>query len=94
MVPLDQGDLTIELQKYAVEVAAVRRDGENLVDGLSEAQIAWHEHEASWSIGDCLNHLAVTGNQSVAYIRRAMAEARARGLPGSGRFSYPLPGDC
>ena len=92
MVPLDQGDLTTELQKYANEFAALRRDGESLVDGLSEAQIAWHENEASWSIGDCLNHLAVTGNQSVANIRPAIAVARARGLLGSGPFSQPVPG--
>jgi hypothetical protein len=88
----DHEDLATELQQYAGEFAAVRRDAERLVDNLTEAQIDWRENEASWSIGDCLNHLAVTGTLSVVHIRSAIAETRARGLLGSGPFSHPVPG--
>src|SRR6185295_4764971 len=42
----------------------------------------------TWSIADCLNHLAVTGNQSLPRIRRAIVEARSRGLLGRGPFRH------
>jgi hypothetical protein len=55
-------------------------------------QLDWRETAGSWSISDCLNHLVVTGNQSLAHIRSAIAAARSKGLVAAGPFRHPVLG--
>jgi hypothetical protein len=84
--------LVSELREYDRQFAAVRRDAATLLEGLSEPQLEWREADGTWSIGDCLNHLVVTGNQSLSHIRRATAAARAQGLLSEGPFRHPIAG--
>jgi hypothetical protein len=64
-----------------------------LLEGLTERQLAWHEDVGSWSMVDCLNHLAVTANTSLPRIRIAIVDARGRGWLGTGPFRHPIAGN-
>jgi hypothetical protein len=68
------------------ELAALRRQledntrtAETLVRGLSEAQLQWRPDERSWSIAQCLDHLAVANREYLGPMRHALTEARRRG---------------
>jgi hypothetical protein len=77
-------DLVPELGEYRRQFEAIRRDAELLLGELTQSQLLWRARADSWSIADCLNHLVVTGEQSVANIRRAVGDARARGPSAGG----------
>jgi hypothetical protein len=64
---------------------AAERDARALVAGLSEEQGAWRAEPGSWSVAECLDHLAVANR---VYLRamqpaaeRAVAEGRRRRRP-------------
>ena len=78
----------LDLREYRRQFEAVTCDAELLLDALTERQLAWREKAGVWSMADCLDHLVVTGNQSLPRIRDAMSEARSRGLLGRGPFRY------
>ena len=86
-------ELVPELQEYARQFAAITRDAEVVLQGLTEAQLMWREHAGTWSVADCLNHLVVTGNHSLSHIRSAMVDARSRGLLGRGPFRHGVLGN-
>jgi hypothetical protein len=87
---MNPGDTLLEpeLQAYLQQLRAIEQDTRLLVNGLTEVQLGWRETGKTWSVADCLNHLLVTGGHSMAGIRRALADARARGLLGRGPFRY------
>ena len=85
--------MTDELEEYRRQFAAIARDTERLLSGLTEQQIEWRESPATWSIADCLNHLVVTGRQSLAHIHSAVADARSRGVLARGPFRHSLLGN-
>jgi len=64
-----------DLQRLEDELDAAERDADALVAGMSEAIGSWRPRPESWSIAECLDHLA-TGNR--VYLT-AMREAAARG---------------
>ncbi len=82
-----------ELRAYLEQLAAIERDARRLVEGLTDAQLTWREAPATWSVADCLNHLLVTGSHSINAIRRALADARSRGLMGTGPFRHAMVGN-
>lgn len=67
MVPAD-------IQRLEGHLDAAERDAEALVAGVSEELGGWRAEAGSWSIAECLDHLA-TGNR--VYLR-AMREPAAR----------------
>jgi len=89
----DAKRLMPELSEYSRQFAAIKRDTELLLEGLTENQLTWRENAKTWSIADCLNHLFVTGNESLPSIRRTMTEARSRGLLGRGPFRHGVIGN-
>jgi hypothetical protein len=67
------------------QLAAAERDAQALVHGLTEEQGAWRAEPGSWSVAECLDHLA-TGNRVYlgamnAPAVRARAQGRARRGP-------------
>jgi DinB superfamily len=56
-----------------------RRTAEGLVRDLSEAQLQWRPDERSWSIAQCLDHLAIADRAYLVSMGQALAEARRRG---------------
>jgi DinB superfamily len=85
-------DLASELQEYEREFAAINQDAKALLGDLSERQLEWREDVACWSISDCVNHLVVTGNQSLSHIRSAIVTARSKGMLSAGPFRHPVAG--
>jgi hypothetical protein len=68
---------------------AVEQDARNLIDGLTPEQGVWRREPGSWSVSECLDHLA-TGNR--VYLR-AMEPAAAQALQrGRRRRAEALPG--
>jgi len=55
------------------------RDARALVEGLSEAQGGWRPAPGSWSIAECLDHLATANRVYLEAMRGAAERARAHG---------------
>lgn len=49
-----------------------------LVAGLSEEQLSWTSNPGSWSIAQCLDHLAVTSAEFNSYFARALERGRTK----------------
>src|SRR5436305_10225308 len=78
-----------DIQALQEQLDAVERDARSLMSGLDEALGAWCAKENSWSVAECLDHLA-TGNR--VYLN-AMQEAALRARQqGRWRCSPAMPG--
>jgi hypothetical protein len=55
------------------------RTAETLVRDFSEAQLQWRPDERSWSIAQCLDHLAVANRAYLGPMREALTESQRRG---------------
>jgi DinB superfamily len=76
MDPLIRGDISALEQAFD----AAEDDARALVDGLSEEVGSWRADSDSWSVAECLDHLA-TGNRIYVLAMHAAAEgARRNGL--------------
>jgi hypothetical protein len=64
---------------------AAERDARSLVDGLSEALGTWRAEPASWSVAECLDHLATANRVYLAAMQpsaeRALTSGRRRRGP-------------
>jgi hypothetical protein len=74
-----------EIVALEAPLDAVERDAHRLVDGLSEQLGAWRQASGSWSIAECLDHLAVANRIYLQAMRpaaeRALREGRRRRRP-------------
>ena len=74
-----------ELVALDEALAANGRDAQNLVAGLTEAQGGWRPTPGSWSVSECLDHLATANRVYLAAMAppaaRALAEGRRRRRP-------------
>ena len=80
--------MTEELQEYLRQIDAVKREGQALVSGLSQAQLNWRPGPERWSIAECLVHLNIAVTKTLPAFDRAIERARSRGLVGRGPFHY------
>jgi DinB family protein len=67
--------LPADLQKLADALDAAERDARALVAGLTEEQGAWRTDEGSWSVAECLDHLATANRIYLGAMRPAAARA-------------------
>jgi hypothetical protein len=73
--------LPSDLQERLAELDATDRAADVLVAGLSEEQLHWQPNGGkSWSIAQCLEHLATANSIYAKPIRSAIDAARQRGL--------------
>ncbi len=74
-----------DLQQLEEELNAVERDARALVAGLPETLAAWRAESGSWSVAECLDHLATANriylNAMQPSADRALAEGRRRRGP-------------
>src|SRR5467141_727218 len=82
-----------ELENYRRQFDAIKRDAHSLLEGLADAQLVWRPRVENWSITDCLNHLVVTGNESLPRIRSAIVEARSQMLFSNGTSRHSVLGN-
>lgn len=66
------------LQTIVAETGKVSDEAQRLTAGLSDAQMNWKPAPDSWSIAQCLEHLAVTGEKWVPYLTAAITSGRER----------------
>jgi DinB family protein len=58
---------------------AAERDARTLVDGLTEDLGTWRDEPGSWSVAECLDHLAQGNRSYLRAMEPAAQQARARG---------------
>ena len=67
--------LPSELQKLDEALAAAEGEASALVDGLPEPLAAWRADEGSWSVAECLDHLATANRVYLAAMRPSAEQA-------------------
>ena len=60
------------LQTVIAETEKNSDEAKRLVEGLSEGQLSWTSNPQSWSIAQCLDHLAVSGEKFSSYFNDAI----------------------
>jgi len=65
----------------ARQFEATKREAAGLVAGMSDAQLNWRPAPDSWSVGQCLMHLATGSDAVLPAIDRAIEKGRAKGWP-------------
>jgi DinB superfamily len=68
-----------DIQRLDDEFNAVKRDAQALIGGLSEAQAGWRAQTGSWSVSECLDHLATANRAYLRAMRPAAKHAREQG---------------
>ncbi len=71
--------LPADLQTLADALDAAERDARRLVEGLTEARGTWRAHDGSWSVAECLDHLATANRVYLDAMRPAAARALSEG---------------
>jgi hypothetical protein len=73
------------LEELAEALEAVERDARALVANLSEEQGTWRAAPGSWSVAECLDHLATANRVYLAAMQpsaaRALSDGRRRRRP-------------
>lgn len=80
-----EATLSPDLQSLEAGLLAVERDARALVDGLDEQRGGWRAAPGSWSVSECLDHLAVGNRIYLEAMRRAADGARSRQRRGPAR---------
>ena len=75
------------LATITAEAGEISDDARQLVASLSEAQLNWKPAPDKWSIAQCLDHLAVTGEKWVPYLATAIARGHEK-WPVNGAVPY------
>lgn len=75
-----------EIAALLGQAEAARAEARSLCQGLSEAQLQWRPAPGSWSIAECLDHLARAGAWFVKQAGHGLDDARARGLRAAGPY--------
>jgi hypothetical protein len=77
-----------DLQEYFRQVEEIKRDAEDLIRGLNEAQFNWQPAPGRWSIGECLEHLNVTSRLYWPIIAEAINQAKVQGWMSKGPYKH------
>jgi len=78
-----------QLEDYRQQFERIADEAKDLTTGLTEAQFNWRPTSGEWSIEECLAHLTAVGTAELETIERAVEQARARGITGTGPFEVP-----
>jgi hypothetical protein len=74
-----------ELQALRDQLDAAQQDAQAVAFGLSEERGRWRPQAGSWSVSECLDHLAITNRVYLEAMRpvalRARTQGRKRGGP-------------
>lgn len=81
-----------DLARFGRELEAVHREAAELLDGLSDAQLAWRPEAGGWSMGEIACHLRTVNTLYLGAIDRSISEARERGHTGFGGYKPGLLG--
>ena len=68
-----------DIRKLRDQLDAAERDARLLVENLSEEQGCWRAGAGSWSVAQCLDHLAITNRVYLDAMKESAIRARAAG---------------
>jgi len=68
-----------DLEDILMQLAACERDAEAILRDLDEQRLNWRPAAASWSIGQCIDHLAAASRVQLAVMAEGAESARRRG---------------
>ena len=71
--------LPADLQNLQDALDAAERDSRAVVAGLTEARGSWHADAGSWSVAECLDHLATANRVYLGAMEPSAARARREG---------------
>lgn len=77
-----------ELQSYLEQLAVIDHRVQTLLDGITEQQLNWRPAPERWSVGECVDHLTVTGTRLLERIEPAIANAKLARRLSDGPFRY------
>jgi len=77
-------ELTILLE----ELKVIEESAHALLNNLTIESLNWQPEPGKWSIGECFDHLSVTGKELLPRMESALAEARREGTLAEGPFVY------
>jgi hypothetical protein len=81
-----------DIRRLEDELEAAERDARSLVQGLRDEVGEWRAEPGSWSVAQCLDHLATGNRIYLAAMRPAAERARAQGRLRKGRATPGLVG--
>ena len=85
------GALPPDLQSFRDQIDAADRAGAALAGSVTDEQFRWQPHEGrGWSIGQCLEHLALMNKHYAAAVRAGVDDGHRRNLrrAGPGRSTF------
>jgi hypothetical protein len=77
-----------QISDWLDELFRVDQDVRLHLERLSEEQFQWRPAPGKWSVGECLNHLAITTGLVVPNIRAALDRGRVEGIKGEPPFEH------
>jgi DinB family protein len=80
--------LNSELADYTRQVAEVKDQAAALLRGLNAVQYNWRPAVGSWSIQQCVAHIALTDEIYLPVLEKCVVDARAGGLLCTGPFQH------
>ncbi|MCC7437134.1 MAG: DinB family protein [Armatimonadetes bacterium] len=85
---MQQQHLLPELQSYLHQLATIGSEVDDVIANITEQQLNWRPGPGQWSVGECVDHLTVTGTRLLERIEPAIAQARSIGNLAEGPFRY------
>lgn len=79
-----------QLEEYRQQFERIASEAKELTKGLTESQFNWRPAPDQWSIEECLAHLTAVGQVEVEAVEKAVDDAKAKGITGTGPFEYPI----
>lgn len=81
-----------QLTDWEDELFRVEQDVRLELEPLPEAQFGWRPGPARWSVGECLNHLAIATGLMLERVRPALERGRSEQRTGAPPFQLGLVG--
>lgn len=81
-----------DLQALWRELLANGEEAEELASGLTSGQLRWRPEPERWSVGECLEHLVLTGEAYLEVLDEAIEDGHRRGRHAEGPYSRSLVG--
>ena len=69
-----------DLQAILEDLGKAEAEARRLIEGLTSEQVNWQPHPNSWSVAQCLDHLARANTIYAAALQDAVRQARTKGI--------------
>jgi len=79
--PQTAAELPPDLQSLLADFDKSDREARRIIEGLTDEQANWQPSSTSWSIAQCVNHLAIGNKMYAAALREAVTRANGSSKP-------------